>query len=243
LLIGHRSRPTEERRFKGGASLSTNDHIYRNLIVALAILFVSSPILDYLFGSATIDSFLIAGFLLFALYEITRRRADVVIGLVLGIPAVAGGIANAATPDTPMFNAVPTVLTALFLGFLVWRILKDVFAGTRMTSEQISGAVSAYLLIGLLFSSIYGFISLMDPGAFAYSDPLAAHLAADHRGQSFSVFTYFSFVTMSTLGYGDIAPVSGLARNFAWIQAVLGQLYLAITVATLVGIHIARGRN
>ena len=57
------------------------------------------------------------------------------------------------------------------------------------------------------------------------------------------LFTYFSFVTMSTLGYGDISPVSAAARSCAWIQAVLGQLYIAITIAALVGIHIARGRD
>ncbi len=221
----------------------SKDNVHRDLAVALVLLFVAAPILDFIVGSAKIDSYLIAGFLLFALYQITRRPADVVIGLVLGIPAVAGGIVDAATPDTPTMNAVPTILGALFLGFLIWRILKDVLAGTRTTSEQIAGAVSAYLLIGLMFSSIYGFISLMDPGAFAYSDPLAASLTAEQQGRSFGVFTYFSFVTMSTLGYGDIAPVSEMARTVAWIQAVLGQLYLAITVAALVGIHIARSRE
>ncbi len=221
----------------------SDNHIYRNLTIALALLFASSPVLHFFLGSAKVDSLLLAGFLVFALYQITRRRADLVIGLALGVPAVAGGIINAATPDTPAINVVPTILGALFLGFLVLRILKDVISGTRITSEQIFGSVSAYLLIGLVFSSVYSFISLVDPNAFALSDALAAHVAGDYNQQSFGLSTYFSFVTMSTLGYGDIAPVSELARNFAWIQAVLGQLYLAITVAALVGIHIARNRD
>lgn len=223
--------------------LFSRDHIYRDLTIALALLLVLSPVLDYLLSTTKIDSYLTIGFLIFALYEITRRPTDLVIGLALGIPAVAGGIFNAATPDTPAMNVAPIVLSGLFLGFLIVRILKDVRTGSRITSEQIFGSVCAYLLIGFLFSGIYGFISLVDPDSFAITDALAAELvnAGDSRGGGF--FTYFSFVTMSTLGYGDIAPVSSAARTFAWVQAVLGQLYLAITVAALVGIHIARNRG
>jgi hypothetical protein len=219
------------------------DHIYRNLTIALTLLFVSSPVLDKFFGFSRVDSYLVAGFLIFALYQITRRRADLVIGLALGIPAVASGIVNAATPDTPTINAIPTILGAAFLGFLVWRILKDVFFGNRITSEQLFGSVCAYLLIGLVFSSVYGFIFLVSPGAFAFSDALMHHLTIAHEDQNFGIFTYFSFVTMTSLGYGDMAPISEIARTLAWVQAVLGQLYLAITVAALVGIHISRNRN
>ena len=90
-----------------------SDHIYRDLTLALALLFVSSPLLDKFFGSSRIESFLIAGFLIYALFQITRRRADLVIGLVLGVPAVASGIINAATPDTPTINAIPTIASAV----------------------------------------------------------------------------------------------------------------------------------
>ncbi len=221
----------------------TEDHIYRDLTIALALMFVLGPVLDVFFDSSRIYGILTAGFLLFALYEITRRTADVVIGLALGVPATVSGIFAAATPDTPSFKIAPVVLGGVFLGFLILRILKDVFTGARTTSEQIFGAVSAYLLIGFLFSSIYGFIVLVDPTAFSLSDDLVAKLVAEGRPGSSQAFTYFSFVTMSTLGYGDISPVSSAARSFAWVQAVLGQLYLAITVAALVGIHISRNRE
>lgn len=223
--------------------LFSDDHIYRDLTIALGLILILSPVLDTVFESPKIDSYLTAGFLLFALYEITRRPTDLVIGLALGIPAVAGGLFNAATPDTPAMNVAPIVLSGLFLGFLIVRILKDVITGSRITSEQIFGSVCAYLLIGFLFSSIYGFISLVDHDSFAVTDALAAELASTDETRSSGFFTYFSFVTMSTLGYGDIAPVSAAARTFAWAQAVLGQLYLAITVAALVGIHIARSRD
>ena len=219
----------------------SDDHVYRDLTIALALLLVLGPAVDHFFPSSRIDSYLTVAFLVFALFEITRRTSDVLISLGLGVPAVAGSIFNAATPDTPAVNLGPTIFAGLFLGFLVYRILRDISVGSRLSAEKIFGAVCAYLLIGFLFSSVYVFIALVDPDAFTYSEVLASMLESSPRGQS--VFTYFSFVTMSTLGYGDISPVSAAARSCAWIQAVVGQLYLAITIAAFVGIHVARGRD
>jgi hypothetical protein len=215
------------------------DHIYRDLTGALGLFFVLAPVLSALTDSPKIYSYLTTGFLIFALFEITRRASDLVIGLALGIPAVAGGVFNAATPDTPSMNLVPTVLGVLFLAFLVWRVLKDIIDGTRISSEKIYGAVCAYLLMGLLFANVYGFIALVNHDAFALSEPMQAHVGNASPHQLQGALTYFSFVTMSTLGYGDMAPVSSAARTFAWIQAVFGQLYLAVVVAALVGAHIA----
>jgi hypothetical protein len=219
----------------------SDDHIYRDLTIALALLLILGPIVGHVFPTSKIDSYLTVAFLIFALFQITRRASDLLIGLGLGIPAVAGSIFNAATPDTPAANLGPTLFAGLFMGFLVYRILKDISVGSRLSSEKIFGAVCAYLLLGFVFSSVYVFIALVDPDAFTYSEVIESTLASSPRGQA--VFTYFSFVTMSTLGYGDISPVSAAARSCAWIQAVTGQLYLAITIAALVGIHVARGRD
>jgi hypothetical protein len=227
---------------RSGQVLST-DHIYRNLTIGLASVLILSPILDSLFSTGKIDAYLTAGFLIFALFELTRRKSDLVIATALGVPAVAGGIFNAATPDSPAANIVPVVLGGAFMAYLIWKILKDIFQGQRISSEQIFGAVCAYLLIGFLFASIYGFIALVDGAAFVINDELAGEIRSLDGSRGNGVFTYFSFVTMSTLGYGDISPVSSAARSFAWIQAVAGQLYLAITIAALVGMHISRNRE
>jgi len=221
----------------------SEDHIYRSLTIGLAAFLILGPVVDGVMETGKVDSYLTVAFLIFALFQITRRTSDVIIGLALGVPAIAGGIINAVTPDTPSVNIVPVVLLGVFLGFLIWRILRDIFSGQRISSEQIFGAVCAYLLIGFLFASIYGFIALVDPNAFALSDALEDELAVKSGERGLGVLTYFSFVTMSTLGYGDVSPVSSAARSFAWIQAVLGQLYLAITIAALVGAHIARNRR
>jgi len=228
---------TKKRRFL------SEDHMYRDLAVGLLVFFATSPVLDRMSVSPRFKSYLVVAFLLFALFEITRRASDVWIGLALGLPAVAAGIYNAETPDTPAINLFPTILAGLFIGFLIWRILKDVIVGSRITSERVFGAVCAYLLIGFLFADFYGFISLVDENAFSVSESIeAGSVDGGDLGRD-GILTYFSFVTMTTLGYGDISPVSPAARTLAWMQALVGQLYLAITIAGLVGVHIARQKE
>ena len=228
---------TKKRRFL------SEDHIYRDLTIGLLLFFALSPVLDWMSVSSRFQNYLVVAFLLFALFEITRRKSDVWIGLALGLPAVAAGIYNAETPDTPAINLLPTILAGLFIGFLIWRILKDVGAGSRITSERVFGAVCAYLLIGFLFADLYGFVTLIDENAFSVSEGIEATLVEGGGSGHGDILTYFSFVTMTTLGYGDISPVSPAARTLAWMQALVGQLYLAITIAGLVGIHIARQKE
>ncbi len=228
---------TKKRRFL------SEDHIYRDLTVGLLLFFALGPVLDWMSVSPRFQNYLVVAFLLFALFEITRRASDVWIGLALGLPAIAAGIFNAETPDTPAINLFPTILAGLFIGFLIWRILRDVGVGSRITSERVFGAVCAYLLIGFLFADLYGFISLIDENAFSVSEKIEARWVEEEISGRGDVLTYFSFVTMTTLGYGDITPVSPAARTLAWMQALVGQLYLAITIAGLVGIHIAKQRE
>ena len=219
---------------------AADDHFHRDLTIALGALIAFGPFLSVLVGRPKLFGYLEAAVLLFALYRITRRKSDVFIGLALGLPAVAGLVIDAATPDRPAFNVGPLVFATLFFGFLVWRILKDVLAGDRSTSERVTGAISAYLLIGLMFAGVHAFVALVDPAGFAISDAILASTSTADAEHGMSVFTYFSFVTMTTLGYGDITPVSLVARTLAFLEALVGQLYLAVMIAGLVGMHISR---
>ena len=95
------------------------------------------------------------------------------------------------------------------------------------------GAITLYLLFGVLWAIAYAVIESLVPGSFAgLSEPLSQGWSSD--------WIYFSFVTMTTLDYGDIVPLTATARTLAYMQAVFGQFYLAILVAGLVGAYIAR---
>ena len=92
--------------------------------------------------------------------------------------------------------------------------------------------MAVYFLIGFLWSFLYIVVTISDPGSISFPDSELI------PGEIF----YFSFVTLTTLGYGDITPESMMARNLTIIEATIGQIYLTVLVARLVGLHISEER-
>lgn len=127
--------------------------------------------------------------------------------------------------------------TLLFLALNGGGVLAKVLRGGRVTPHRIQGAIAVYLLLGLTCAFGYSLIELLEPGSFNL--PPAA--AAD--GARMGDFVYFSFVTLTSLGYGDVQPASSSARTLAILEALAGQLYLAILVARLVALQIAHSRK
>lgn len=118
-------------------------------------------------------------------------------------------------------------------------ILRRLFTVTTADYETINAALCVYLLMGVLWSIAYSMVEGLAPGSFAY--PLAAGDAPEMHvgGQDTVVPLYYSFVTMTTLGYGDIVPIGATAKVLAIGQAMLGQIYLVVLVARLVGLQVA----
>ncbi len=145
--------------------------------------------------------------------------AFVITGIVFNVLAV-----NLASPVYLYAS-----FAALF-GFLLVAIsftLKQVAMETDISPNRLVGAVCVYLLLGVIWAVAYTILEMISPESFGGFTPLQG------RGWD-SEWLYFSFVTMTTLGYGDILPVSATARALAYMQAVFGQLYVAILVAGLV---------
>ena len=133
-----------------------------------------------------------------------------------------------------------TTLTVLYLIFACMGILRRVFARGRITRSRISGAISVHLLLVLTFGLGYALIFLVEPGVFDLS---VLDLGLDPRARFDRVlgqFSYFSFITLTTVGFGDISPLSGLAKQFAVLEGFIGQLYLAIRLARLVSMGLAQ---
>lgn len=127
-------------------------------------------------------------------------------------------------------DAAAWAIAGLTLSFVVARA---VFAPGRVTLHRIVGAVLLYLVIGFTFTALYCFVALLEPNAFAGLHPLEDNLAVA------SNFGYFSFVTLTSVGYGDIVPVHPYARGLANVEAIIGQLYPATLLARLVTLEIA----
>ncbi len=213
-------------------------HPYRNMFMAfMAIVIAAALMPEQIIGGHLYD-FMVAGILLVALVETTRSRRHAVVALAVGVPAVVARLAFSYADDTAVTNSGVLVLSALFFGFLIWNFLRDLMVGDRLTSERIFGALSAYLCIGLLFALVYAHMHYRDPTAFRIPDDLAP-MANQVESATMPAFTYFSFVTLTTLGYGDFLPVSEQARSLAWLEAIIGQLFLAVMVGGLVGVYFA----
>jgi hypothetical protein len=218
------------------------DHPYRNIFAALVVVVLVEALVPDLIGGVRAGDLMIAGLILAALATTahTPRRARV--GLVLGVFAIVARLVAAVQPDNPVQNGAVLVLSALFFVYLIWNILRDISTGERPTAERIFGALCAYVFIGVVFALLYAHLEYRDPSmsAFAASNEAIVESAASETSL-LSVFIYFSFVTLTTLGYGDITPVSDAARTLAWMEALIGQLYLAVMVAGFVADHISKG--
>ena len=140
-------------------------------------------------------------------------------------------LAAAASAD-PRFLIARAILGAAFTGFLSVVILREVLRGGAVDVDKIFGAVCAYLLVGVCWAGIYSFVEQLRPGSLA----LPALAGGRPAGSRAEIFLYFSFVTLATLGYGDITPMVATTRTLAWMEAVFGQFYIAVLVARLVGL-------
>lgn len=127
-------------------------------------------------------------------------------------------------------------LQIMFLAFICMHIFSFIFEARALTSQLIFAALCMYLVMGLLWSFVYTLLITIDPESIRLASAIDWE---ESPADVFSEMYYFSFVTLTTLGYGDILPVSRLARSLATMEAILGQLYLAVVIASLVGIQIS----
>jgi Ion channel len=112
-------------------------------------------------------------------------------------------------------------------------VARAVFASGRVTYHRIIGGVLLYLTIGLTFVALFGFVVLLVPKTFNNLGSVQGNFAIGN-------LIYFSFVTLTTIGYGDIVPVHPYARGLANVEAIIGQLYPATLLARLVTLELAR---
>lgn len=161
------------------------------------------------------------------LETITGRRRDAWILIAIGVaPAVLDLLVPWDQAPTAL-NALKAALWVAFPLFLGWKIVAWISRLEQVTAAEISGAVAGYILSGIFFANLYELYTIYLPDAIAWSDTFEA----PHR---FGDFVYFSFVTMTSAGYGDVTPVAPLARMTVVAQAIFGLVYMAVLVARFV---------
>ncbi len=151
--------------------------------------------------------------------------------LVGGIPAERDGIWAVA-------RAVSFIVPIVSVGML---ILVDVLAARQIVFDMICGALCVFVLFGMCWANVFTLLERVSPGSFAV-DFSRYHVDATHDPLAAAgIFTYYSFVTLTTVGYGDIVPASALARWLVWLEAIFGQFYMAVFVSRLIGLQVSPG--
>ena len=180
--------------------------------------------------------------LLSSLYIVGHNRKDLTIGVLLAAPAMLMNWASTWFLDLKMQMLAYSLFQVVFLIYIVMKISGHLAAAKTVNAEIIYAAICLYLLLGIAWGMIYFGIVMVDPQAIN----LAVSTEVVDRESIALVLRevlYFSYVTQTTLGYGEITPASELARAFVIAQSLVGQIFIAVIVARLVGLQIAFGIN
>ncbi len=184
------------------------------------------------FGGNRLISILIELSLVVAIWSLVRNRLWFVVGLTLiGIGAV--GIILQFVFDVSGLHIINMLVVFLFYFMSTVIAFTALLSPTPIDLNKIIGSVSVYLLVGINWAFVYYFAELVSPGSFS-----GFSLNPEGNTTLFDLI-YYSYVTLSTLGYGDITPLTPVVRMLAMVEALFGQFYIAILVAVLVGTHIS----
>jgi hypothetical protein len=208
------------------------------LLVTIGLLLVIYPVVRDAVGGRLFFHVLLTLVLVAAWYVLFTQWRLRVLALLFGIPALVGAWTGYALP-APRLVAGFHAAAALFLAVTVAAILQAILREETVSADTICGAFCGYLLVGVAFSHLYCMVDSLSPGSFRDRVVLATPPADEHR---YFLLTYFSLVTLTTVGYGDIVPTGGAARALVAIEAVLGQFYIAVLIAQLVGIRVSQAR-
>jgi voltage-gated potassium channel len=210
-------------------------HKYLVLVVTLSCLYIGQSTAHGLTGGRVFSDTLAALIMLAVLLVVFEHRHARIVALAVATVGILTSLARylpSAEPYQVLLTIVHYVLLTLFLGYAVAVILGNIFKKSAVGADDVLGAVSGYLIAGAAWSSLYALTNSLVPESFTLPPAFAAQLS-DWHGRS-AVFNYFSVVTLTTMGYGDITPARAPATAFAMLEAVFGQFYIAVVVAQLV---------
>jgi hypothetical protein len=201
------------------------------LLVALVVLFVFTPFVVDLPEGNLIEAVLLTLVMVSAVLAVGARRRSLIVALVLVAPALAGKWMNHFHPGV-MPSYIFPASTVLFFGFVVGHLLRFIIRASRVDTNVLCAGVAGFLMLGLLWVPVYLLVAETAPGSFVVTTAPGVESALD----GFDAF-YLSFVTLCTVGYGDVRPVTHIARMLAVLEAIAGLFYMALLIARLVSVY------
>lgn len=213
---------------------------FRALLIALIVVVLIYPIFeDFATTRIAFDS-LRTIFFIVALFIIFDAKKQRTLAFAIGLPTMASAWVYAFVGDPVPFSLdiLFHSLATIFFSVTVLTIMKDVFKAEEVTSDSVYGAFCSYLLIGVIFGHLYCLLEAIRPNSFHVADHIVEDLFKKDRGHY--ILTYFSLMTITTVGYGDITPAAPATRALATIEAVMGQFFIAGLVAELIGKRVSQ---
>ncbi len=204
------------------------------LLLSILCMLIFTPIFQGFVGIRILMNAFITAILISGTYAASKKIYITVTAASLALPMLVS-IWISHFVDMPFLVFVGDCFGIAFIAFLVIIILSFIFGEHEVTSNVISASIVVYLLIAIMWTFIYSVLESIHPGSFAIGN---SQIEVGRR-----LYIYYSFVTITTLGYGDITPITDLANSFSFLEAVIGQIYLVVLVARLVGIHIAQSMD
>ena len=207
---------------------------FRNLLIVLLLYIGVAPFLQDFIRLRLIIDFFISMVFISIVIAVSEKKYPFYVLLAFFVPVIGSTWWVHFDPSLGViiFDEISDIL---FIGYAFFLLLKFILKQDRVNADLIYAAIIGYLFIGVIWASAYSLLAHTYPASFSVD--LAD--ATDSR----LVFTYFSLVTLTTLGYGDITPLTDRAYAFTILEAVIGQIYLTVLIARLVGLHIAHSTD
>ena len=221
--------------------MSKKDHIrigrhrighFRFLLGSMVLMLVLRPFLEGYARVGLLTDIFFCLILLSGAYAFSQQGKAFFVALVIAFPALLLEVTSHFLLSEPI-ETIKRIAYALFFAYILVIILSHIFREKKVTEDLITGAVCAYFLLGMVWSFVFYFLEMARAGSFSFGTTIQ---------QDAGSFMYYSFITLATVGYGDIVPLTSPARSLAALEAVTGQLYLAVTIARLVGVQASQPR-
>jgi voltage-gated potassium channel len=211
------------------------------LLTALVVTELVNPLMADVNPVARLFSAMLFGILGVAVF---RAIFDTQIRRRIGATLACVGIAlNLVRLWAPTGMKVPgemafNIATVAFFAFCLYVIVNHVFGARNLRTDDVVGAFSGYIIIAIIWGRLYALVWMIVPASFSISPDIRWQLANWHTYQA--LFDFYSFTTISSIGYGNIMTTGPLSNTLVWLEVMCGQFYLAVVVATIVGIKVAQ---
>ena len=200
------------------------------LLITILGFIIGGPFVDDIFHFEVIPDIFLTIIVTFGIYAISRKKKDIYIALFLAVPMYIATWSSHLLKNIDIF-IVGHLFGAILIGFLIKVLINFILFQKEVTKEIIYAAVVVYLLLALLWAFAYLVLDYFYPNSFSFREI---------SSPDFYRYLYFSFVTITTLGYGDVSPLTHKAGSLVILEAVTGQIYLVVIVAWLVGMYVSR---